>query len=360
MIIFKTLVDSDIQAVNDFYSNYHQIDRDIKKFEWEFHLCPQGKGIYTLAIDNESGKILGIQAGIPIELIDNKGNRYLTIKSEDSLIDIDACVRFRKNDVFKELYHFFIQECRKYGILCIWGFTWLENSLSRIGFSVPFKAVQGLLVFNPLMSFRHLSSLNPSNSKSRKFLIGIMVFLSYLIGQRRWINSALPEGLTITESLIPNEMLFQESIPSADQFFFINQDKTYLTWRLQNNPYPIQYRIINFWRIDHLLGQVILSFQSNGVGYIEQVLFSENLSISIQRNCLRHLLKLFRDSGICLVRSMTFDTNKMCRSVMKILKQTGFLFINHGMSFIFMPLKDDIPIKPERFVLSRLYTQGHG
>ena len=142
---YKVAEPNDNQSINDFYNRYYHNDRTIEQFTWEFVDCPDGPGIYIMAVD-EHDNIIGIQAGIPIVMITSDGQSFLTIKSEDSLIDLEKCSKYKGKDIFKALYSFFMEKCKEREAVLIWGFTHAESALKRVGLETPFETGQQLLI----------------------------------------------------------------------------------------------------------------------------------------------------------------------------------------------------------------------
>lgn len=357
-IIFRTLEDDDIPRVNNFYNNYHQGGRTMDQFRWEFQEGPHGKAVYCLAIVAETGQIIGIQAGLPLFCINTTNEKVLTIKSEDTLIDTDLCATLRKKNLFKELYVYFIARCRDQGAECIWGFTWVKNSLKRIGFQIPFDTGQGLLVIHPVKSFRNLSKLNIRNTLVDKIKIGALVTISWVFGWKRRFYSSMNE-LTLIDGIYSNVNFFTGLSQNDHDLVYISQDQAYLDWRLKKNPYPLKYSVLNFLYRYLPVGQVITSFHPNGQGYIEQFLFVPGLPAKTQKLILKMAVQYLSQAGAIHVRVLTFNGNPVNRSEMNLLKSFGFFLIKKGMGFIFLSLNHRLGIRPDQFLLSRLYSQGH-
>ena len=357
-IIFRTIEENDIPEVNKFYNNYHHSGRTQDLFRWEFQENPHGKGIYCLAVVAETGQIIGIQAGIPILCLTAADEKVLTIKSEDTLIDLDLCAALKKKNLFSELYAFFVDQCRESGASCIWGFTWVKNSLKRIGFQIPFDAGQGLLVFHPFKSFRYLSGLNIKNTLPDKIKIAVLVATSWIKGWKSRCSCPMAT-LTMKEGIYPNVGLFHESAKEYPDLLFMQQDAAFSDWRLQKNPYPLKYSILNFFNKDQLVSQIITSIHPNGQGYLEQLLMAPGFSAATYKKTIKAAVKHLFLQGAIHIRVLTFEGNQVNRQQMDLLKSTGFFIIKKGMGFIFLPLGGCPAIRPEQFLLSRIYTQGH-
>jgi hypothetical protein len=357
-VTYRLAEPRDYPRINEFYNRYYQIGRTVEQFVWEFVNCPAGPGIYTMAVD-DSDKILGIQAGIPVTMIKSGGQSFLTVKSEDSLIDIDECSKYRRKDIFKELYYFFIDQCRQRNVRLIWGFTHALNTLKRIGFEIPFHTGQFVLVLNPLMAYKALCELNPRNASKDKIKIGLLSFISFLNGARRYFSPG--SRLSFKEGTSSNVKLFYDMISPDDQVVFIKEDESYLSWRTEQNPYRISYKVYNFFDNNVMIAQVITSKIPGGSAFIEQMVFSRGVSGSEKRAILRKTILLIQKEGAHLIRFMAFGSNCFHQNDNRLLKETGFLYINRGIGFMFMNISgEDTFIRPDNIYLSRLYTQGQG
>jgi len=357
-IIYRTLEEGDIPGVNAFYNSYHNGGRTAEQFRWEFLDGPNGKGIYCLAKVVETGQIIGIQGGIPIIFMTKANQHVLTIKSEDTLIDVDLCARLKKRNLFRELYDFFVTQCREQGVECIWGFTWAKNSLKRIGFQLPFDACQGILVLHPVKSYRHLSGLNKNNKFLDKAKIGVMVAFSFLVGWKCRYHNKL-KGLIISEEILSNLEIIQSIAEIHQDLVFMKQDTEFLLWRLKKNLYPIKYTVLNLNYNGLFAGQIITSLFPNFQGFLEQVLFVPELQLRTQKKILKNALIQIRMAGAIHIRVMTFPGNEVNRQQKKLFRSIGFSLIKKGMGFIFLSLKDTSAFRPKQFFLSRIFTQGH-
>ena len=357
-IIFRTIRDEDIPGVNTFYNNYHHAGRTMDKFKWEFQDGPHGQAIYCLALVAETGQIIGIQAGIPILCLTAKNETLLTIKSEDTLVDVDLCASLKKKKLFSELYAFFVAQCVERGAVCIWGFTWAKKSFIRLGFQIPFDAEQGLLVIQPSKSFHHLSGLNVKNTLFDKLKIGVLVATSWISGWKGRYRSTIA-GITVREGICSNENLVLGMTRTSDDLVFMKQDSAFQDWRLKNNPYPLNYTVLNFFQKETLAAQIIVSLHSGGQGYLEQLLLAPGHPAGFGKKIIRSAIKHLSCQGAFHIRAMTFSGNQLNHQQAGLLKSTGFFPIKKGMGFVFLPLNNPPDFSADQFFLSRINTQGH-
>ncbi|NCA76737.1 MAG: hypothetical protein EOM90_10405 [Alphaproteobacteria bacterium] len=358
-IIYRLIKEEDIDDVNTFYNNFHHAGRSKRHFIWEFENCPHGKGIYVLAINLNENKIMGIQAGIPIIVKLDNGIEISTIKSEDSLIDVDACAQIKKTNLFNELYSYFLEKCKERGITCIWGFTWARNSLLRLGFQIPFVAGQALIVLRPNKGYRLLSHLNPHNKRSELIRIGMLTALSFSYGLIKRLIIRIHKLPSFEKGVLDNTELVEKIMENQIGSVFIKQDYAFLKWRLCDNPYPLHYEIYNFHMDSRLVAQIVTSLHPNGQGFIEQALISYEIKGTTAIKMVHSVVNELYNRGASLVRVLTFSHNSVNIREKAIIKSSGFFTLDRGMCFIYLPLVNSSSVLPEGFILSRLYTQGH-
>src|SRR5882724_6335270 len=151
---------SDSKAVTEFYNIFHpKKGRDEVKFNWEFKNSPYQESVYVIAKDTQSGKIVGSQAAIPLELIDGNGIAILTAKSEDTIVHPD----YRGQNIFDNMYKLLLEECANRKIKVVWGFTTAKKPFTKLGFETPYSISQSLAVFGIFSSAKYLLEYNPSN-----------------------------------------------------------------------------------------------------------------------------------------------------------------------------------------------------
>lgn len=349
-IEIRLIRENEIQQANDFFNSIYKTNRSLKNFRWEFIEGPFGPAIYVVAIDADSAKIIGTQCAIPIELINSKGEKILTAKSEDTLVD----PAYRGQKIFEKMYDVLFTECSKAGIKYIWGFTPAVKAFERIGFQIPFQAHQALFVFNPFKSYNYLSRLNASNKSGDKIKIGMLSLLA-------WVKSFLvffPSVKRYSFKAIPTQEdkndCFKDFYSGKD-YYTLHETSTYLTWRLVNNPFNNQYINYRFISNNQPAGDAIINIRKD-VSYIEQLMIKDGSNIP---SIVKTLVKQIRKYRLPMIRVLCFDTNDELRYQSHSLKSTGFTYLKRGMFFVWKPLDETSSIRPEQVLLNRLYTQGN-
>lgn len=345
-ITIRLLQDSEKDLANDFFNTIYGTTRSRKNFEWEFFTAPAGKAIYVVAIDEAIGpqKIVGIQCAIPIELIGSDGTKVLTAKSEDTLVDPG----YRGQKIFERMYDLLFDECRKAGIKYIWGFTPANKAFERLGFEIPFKTEQALLVFKPFAAYSYLKKLNPKNSTVDKIKILALVMLSWITGLKRiFIPPATFQEVPVSKK----DKLFEHAY-NSQVYFNIHETDTYLTWRLTNNPFLNTYK--SFQTEDGRF-DALINFRKD-VAYIERAIYAPGSQVI---GYLKSLLKTFQKNDAPLVRAFCFSSNEVLTEQGENLKRVGFTYLKRGNYFVWKSLDDAQTIDSRQLLINRLFTQGN-
>lgn len=348
-VIIRLLQDSEKELVNNFFNDIYKTNRPLKNFEWEFFEGPFGKAIYVVAIDDSvttTIKVVGIQCAIPIEMLGSCGEIVLTAKSEDTLVD----PAYRGQKIFERMYDLLFAESRKVGIKYIWGFTPANKAFERLGFEIPFKAEQALLVIKPLASFSYLKKLNAQNKFADKLKIFGLVVLSWLRG----LNSIFFSTSALRESSLTAQDVAFKAAFSGSNYFSLNETDAYLTWRLKNNPFNNNYRSFKAVNQQTKL-DLLINFRKD-VAYVEQLIAKPHTSIKAE---LKSMIKIFRQHDAALIRAFTFRSNEILIEQGNALKEAGFTYLTRGSYFVWKALDDKNAIDSRQLLINRLFTQGN-
>lgn len=338
---------------NNFFNAIYKTNRSIKDFEWEFVNGPFGKAIYVIAIDDavtDHIKVVGIQCAIPIELMDPHGNKELSAKSEDTLVDPS----YRGQKIFERMYDLLFEECRRSGIKYIWGFTPAKKAFERINFEIPYHAHQALMIFNPGKAYRYLSELNPKNKLSDKLRIAGLTAISFV---KRMGVLQSPSRLTMKSIPPASKSSIIEKFYAHTQLRFLHLNSNYLHWRLMANPFGNNYENYQFFEADQIVADVLINYRSPGLGYIEQMMFAPSLDINARKKIIRSIIIKMK-SKVNLIRVLCFDINTELKEQQQLLNGCGFFLLPRGAHFVWKSFVLD-GIRPSDLFLNRLFTQGN-
>ncbi|HTE29050.1 MAG TPA: GNAT family N-acetyltransferase [Chryseolinea sp.] len=354
-IVVRLMAKEEGVLANNFFNAIYKSNRSLKDFEWEFINGPAGPSIYVIAFDltvPTAEKVVGIQCAIPIVLIDSSGERVMTAKSEDTLVD----PAYRGQKIFERMYDLLFEECRKAAIKYIWGFTPAKKAFERIGFDIPFQAHQALMVFNPLKAYSYLATLNAGNGIIQKMKIAGLSFSSWLLkvkGARLHTNPYTLKNVEWDSTYLDLKKLTLNS-----NYYFLEMSPAYIRWRISNNPLGNNYASYHCFDGDKLVANCIINIREPRLGYIEQIIFDGQLNAAQKRQIISILINEMR-GRVDLIRCLCFDTNAALTDQEAIYKQHGFIVLRRGAHFVWKTLLEDRLLDPKELFLSRLFTQGN-
>jgi GNAT superfamily N-acetyltransferase len=349
-IEIRLLKDDESALANNFFNEIYRSHRSMEDFRWEFIDGPKGKAIYVIAVDTDETsfvKVVGIQCAIPLELASVDGKTILTAKSEDTLVHPG----YRGQKIFERMYERLFDECRKAGVKYIWGFTPALKAFERLGFEVPFKASQALLVLKPWTAYKHLVSLNPENRIRDKLKIFGLAILSYANSCKRLFIGPT-NGLSETKPADKKSTIKNFYSPSS--LHFLHQDDAYLNWRLIQHPLRDTYK--NFVDANRSEADILVSIRKD-VGNVEQIMFASTLSAAEKLKYLRKIVDVFSQHHVSVVRFLAFENNAAMKEQITLLEKLGFVHLRRGNYFVWKSLGENT-ISVASVFFSRLFTQG--
>ncbi|MEJ7643413.1 MAG: GNAT family N-acetyltransferase [Chryseolinea sp.] len=352
-IVVRLLGQDEWALANNFFNDVYKTSRSLDDFKWEFIEGPFGPAIYVVAIDDAtpgSVKVVGIQCAIPLAIVDSSGKRELTAKSEDTLVD----PAYRGQKIFEKMYDLLFAASRKAGIKYIWGFTPAKKAFEKIGFEIPFHAHQAIIVFNPLRAYNYLANLNKANKRIEKIKIAALSFLSMVSSFR---SRALPSQLSLRRVNFEDNTKAHQTMIQDTNYRFLSMTPSYLSWRLEKNPFQNQYENYHCYLGEELVADSIINFRPSRLGYIEQIIFKITLSSSLRQQVVAMIVNTMKDR-VDFIRILCFDTNAELALQEDIFRKCGFVVLKRGAHFVWKSLDDDA-VNPKDLFLSRLFTQGN-
>lgn len=348
----RVLNESELILANQLYSKVYIKERSLKDFKWEFLEGPIGKAIYVGAFDGS--RLIGTQAAIPLYFVNEKGEKILTAKSEDTLLDPE----YRGKGLFDKMYEVLFYECKKVGIVSVWGFTYAKKPFLKLGFEIPFETNNAVMVFNPLSSYNYLISLNPQNKLKDKVKILGLVLLSYFKNIFFTRNST-SENNVLVSSVVDSLLNLQFKVLQSSESQSLMMDADYLRWRLIENPYNNKYMEASlFNQVDEKIASVIYNLRPQGVAYIEHILMNSDLRNSERATLIFKVLSELKMIGVHTVRFWGMQGSKVNIEEIEMLKHCGFVFSGRGTAFVYKRLENEA-VNPINLLVSRLFTQGN-
>lgn len=358
-IEIKILTDLKDPAINNYYNKFHNDNRTNEAFNWEFCQTPSSPSIYIHAFE-ENNEIIGAISVLFFEMINGAGGKILTGKPEDVMVDIFSSIKHRKIDILKKLYETLEKECIRRNVILLWGFTYADTSFKRLGFQSTFTSNNGVFVLNPIKSYNYLATLNKENELTDLLKIYILAWISYFNRLRIWFSSSKVNGNLVIDDIGDHEDLIFRHLEYKAEFYTLNQDKEYINWRLNNNPYNIKYKSIALRNHDQAkLAEVIYSLHEE-VAYLEQIIYDKSLNDKQVVRFLKRAISIVSKNNISIIRFMGFRINIYNKMEIRFLKRLGFVFTKKGIPFIFKKLSDNLgSLNSKDLFISRLYTQGN-
>jgi hypothetical protein len=302
-----------------------------------------------VAVDPDTKQVIGTQCAIPLYVTNASGEKILTAKSEDTLVDS----AYRGRNIFEKMYALLFDECRRAGIVAIWGFTYAIKPFNKLGFDIPFKCDFGLIVYYSGAAYKYLDSLKAGRTFAEKVKIAVLVTMARL----KFIfkpGLPAPKGYSISKEV---QGSLETLPPPQPGVFYLQLDSKFLEWRLRANPYPnkhLYYSLID--NSGKQAGSVICS-QAAEVSYIMHMAFAHELPDETK---LQFLNSVIHDLALqtSVLRFWGFTHNNTGKQEIALLRRSGFMFTAQGISFVWKKLDETSSLDVMNFALSRMASQG--
>ncbi len=325
-----------------------------EEFEWQFFSEIYEPSIYIVAVDTEKNELAGTLAYLFIRMISPNGTVCLTVKPEDTLINVKSLIRNKNADLLKGISEELDRETENKDLEFYWGFTKETSAFERLGYTSPFSSMQGLYVLNPMQAYEHLSSLNKANKVKQRLQIFSLSLLSYLRTLSKFKIKGKIQCKEIRTSEIDYKLLLT-MVP--EKSYSILPDKEFIEWRIDHNPSELGFSVLQFTNAQNeKVAYLILSKKGKSIFFIEQFFFGQKMNNAEKINIVKVTAQYLRQQKASIIRCMGFTHNSVNKKEVAILKEAGFTFLNRGIPFIFKTKNENI--KPESIYLSRLNTQG--
>ncbi|MBK9982949.1 MAG: GNAT family N-acetyltransferase [Saprospiraceae bacterium] len=358
-ISISLLQDADIPELLDFYNLINKDNRDKEKFLWEFYNAPAGKAIYVIAKDADTQKIIGSQCAIPVDLITHTGDVIRTGKSEDTLVHPD----YRGLSIFENMYAMLFEKCRESGIKYLWGFTSAKKPFLRLGFTIPFDHSQSLMVLNIFSSYKYLSNLNAKNTTGSLLKIFALCFLARLISFKRYWPSSPSLKNKFSFSAYDKSVVKENNLIPENKYkgYWIKQDISYISWRIEKNPYLEGVHNVYFSRASDIVANLIFNHHKNGTWYLINDTYADGITADEKAMMMKKSIALLagkKQTSVNLIRAWDFRHNQHGLDEIQERKKAGFFHLDRGISFVWKSLDPDDMLDAMDFNLSRLASQG--
>jgi predicted N-acetyltransferase YhbS len=372
-IIVRIATEADSKACNSMHNKAYGLSRNINQWKWTFQNQLFTDLELPFVVAEDKGKIVGTQALIPIQMIDEDGV-YWSAKSEETFVDID----YRGQGLFEKMYEKIFEIAKASHFYSIWGFTPARKSFLQVGFEIPIDTAQ---LFKPLKAKCIVTLLDNKDNNSEStglkdyfkkliyFVLGAAASLySHIKG---WASKLFRVGLEKVE-------LHDLTSPPAEAkklcHDFISQwggttiyrDQKYLKWRIFDNPYN-KANIIGAFINGKLVGYCAFALGENQTGYIIDIFAAEpKKSERISRDIIYKLISSasnrMSDMGACGIRGWNMTNHRFDKVVASEAKKLGYIAIDRGNAVVlhrsyntnYQRNIDEF----ENWSVSRIYTEG--
>lgn len=347
-IVYRLASDADIDRINKFYNKIYNKNRTYEQFYWEYNSAPAGKAIYVIA--EHDNKVVGTQCAIPYYIIDKNNKQTLTAKSEDTLVSPD----YRGKRIFENMYSLLLEECIKKEISFIWGFTYADKPFKKIGFEIPYKSTMGLMALKPLQAARYFYSITAKKNISSYLKILALTIFSFIKFLFLFLKSSRKIELDFNNiDYNSNHFNYIES----NNLFGLKLDCEFLDYRINRNPYNSNYKTVNYYDSKALKASIKFNITKENIAYIIHVYFADDLSSRTRNSFLINTILQTEINRCSVIRFWGFNHNIENKREIECLKESQFVFINRGISFVGLNLTKR-PINFNNFILSRMASQG--
>ena len=314
-------------------------DRSVRKhFDWLYRANPHGDAVTWIAVDDETGQIVGCTSTFPRMLIIN-GKEVLASKGGDAYVDPD----FRRQGIAQALHHQGITDMQQLGIACNFGISPVPanfRAFIRAGALSPGNFDHYRLPLDASWIAKRLVA-GWIQSAARKVLDPIVHYYA----ERRIVRrGTLREYLKVVKAF---DTRASDLYDSVSHLYGISgkRDLEYLNWRFTNHPFK-DYTLIECISRDELFGYAVLDMQSDRCKIVDFVACDDGVGAS---NFLMLLAKFSRELG---KKSISLFLNPI-GPYAAVIESCGFLRAGDDLPMMVLTIGskelDDVFSEPENW-----------
>lgn len=346
----------DVTNIVAFQNSLYKNSRTKKQWNWEYNSINAESRVFTILLDKM--KVIGTQGMVPIH-INFKGKRYLTGKSENSLLDL----KYRGTGLFKELYGFAIKKCENNQICSIWGFTntiACKKLLKKMCFSIYDD-----IMFNSVIVISLVKAINEifkaRTSIIKKILKTLIVICRYVYTRKfkfvvkpRLKNKLIRKNLKSPGDIIA---LFNRLRTKYPNNIHIEQSEDYMKWRIYNNPF-LKYKTYFLYENKKLKAYCYLNKTKKSMNFLTEFTY-ENQKAG--KYLIDEIIKELRREKITYLSFLGNIRNPLMQKTFNLLKLYGFTHRKSDFSFIlrnFSINDNQIIHDVKNWYIGGLWTEG--
>jgi len=375
-MIVRFLREGEEEACNDFHNRHYGHRRTLAQWRWEFIPSTFKYPPIPFVVVEDNGRIVGTQAFIPVQMIDEDGV-YWTAKSEETLVD----PAYRGRDLSVKMYQLLFDWAEQNEIARVWGFTTATKALRRSGFVVPCVTSQLFRPFStrsvPVM-LGHEAQVRGSEGSR----VGLKQFVAQLgcagaqvisgarfavTGKGHWAEGrdGVREIRTLSAPPLDSGSLCERFIRQWGGAT-IYRDSHYLRWRLFENPW-VRSIVLGAYIDGQLQGWIAFGMGDDGVAcMVDLMVVTDESRPSPPDDLVRALLAeavlRSRAMGAIGIRGWRVNDHPLDRLVTKVARSMGFYHLKRGGPMVVYSTAYGQRRKPvdrsDAWYVTRIYTEG--
>lgn len=375
-MIVRFLKEGEEEACNKFHNRLYGHRRTLSQWRWEFVPFKFKHPPIPFAVAEDDGRIVGTQAFIPVQMIDEDGV-YWTAKSEETLVD----PAYRGRDLSVQMYQLLFDWAESNDFSCVWGFTTATKALQRAGFVVPGVTSQ---LFRPF-SMRSVSVLlghearvrrsGGANSRLKKFVVQLGCAGAQAIsgvrfaatGSGHWPRGrgGVREIRTLTSPPLESGALCERFITQWGGAT-IYRDSHYLQWRLFDNPW-VKSIVLGAYIDGKLQGWIAFGMGDDGMAcVVDLMVVADDSRLSSPDDLVQVLLAeavlRSRAMGATGIRAWRVNDHPVDRMLTRVARSLGFYHMKRGGPMVIQPTAGrphrDPTDKSQEWYVTRIFTEG--
>jgi GNAT superfamily N-acetyltransferase len=356
----REVAESDTEKAFSLHNETFHVSRSPKDWLWEYKANHPECSVFLIA--EAEGRIIGTQGMIPIPL-NIRGKKGLTGKSENAFVDRS----YRGRDLFQKMYDRAVTMCGERGMCCVWGLT--RNKLvSKVLRDKFHFAVYEDVIQTYALTLRGGALPEVIQTKVRTRFATALVWSSYIYSLLcRYTFSGALNSSNIREGkdvVIENDARTENDLKQLydrlrlkhDRLIHVEQDSSYLTWRLVNNP-SLQYTTYFLYERGMLKAYCYLNIKDE-IAHITDFTCEDRINGAI---LLKRVIHDLRKQRARFVLFMGNPSNPLTSLTLALIKRIGFLRLSIlQFSFVLKNISCEVNISDlQDWYINGLWTEGY-
>ena len=343
--------DGSFEKACEYFNESRGMDRTRLQWRWEYAGLPGTPSVF-IALEDESG-FSGTVGVLPI-VLNRDGSKELSGKIDTVLV----AQKYRGKGQYKRMVNAARDRCRELGYRSLWGITSADKVYENIGFKVLSAVLES---YSATLSMGEAIVELKSSGRpvSRRVLsAGKQVALALYFKLGGLVHAVDSAGRLEAVIHLPDEAGMRSIYGALLERYpgLVRPEMTdqYLRWRITENPSIVSHAVSVYE--NGALKAYAVATSGNGVNaLITELVF---LSSEAGGLCLKTLLALLCGAGFRKADYVGNVKNGLAMQVLALLRRYGFMKVN-AVSFIYMPLSNELPFDIGCWHVNGLWTEGY-